>query len=181
MVYGQLPKYLINRLQRVQNTTAGYVYGRYAKTLDVINLNWLRIEENIEMNTVRFAHKSLNNESWSNYLKLALIERKRNLRSLDLGSIIKQRDDHTFQQQATVYNNVPKAFSRKIEEFYKDKPLARFLNFVLSLEFDFCFHVQLYSCCVLLQPVVFPVSISILFSTLVSDHPFCSISFLTVN
>ena len=34
VVYGQLPKYLINRLQRVQNTTAGYVYGRYAKTLD---------------------------------------------------------------------------------------------------------------------------------------------------
>ena len=128
VVYGQLPKYLINRLQRVQNTTAGYVYGRYAKTLDVINLNWLPIEENIEMNTVRLAHKLLNNESWSNYLKLALIERKRNLRSLDLGPIIKQRDDHTFQQQATVYNNVPKAFSRKIEEFYKDKPLARVLS-----------------------------------------------------
>ena len=80
------------------------------------------------MNTVRLAHKLLNNESWSNYLKLALIERKRNLRSLDLGPIIKQRDDHTFQQQATVYNNVLKAFSRKIEEFYKDKPLARVLS-----------------------------------------------------
>ena len=41
VLYGQLPKYLINRLQRVQHTTAGYEYGRYAKTLDVINLNWL--------------------------------------------------------------------------------------------------------------------------------------------
>ena len=38
VVYGQLPNYLINRFQRVQNTTAGYVYGRYAKML-VINLN----------------------------------------------------------------------------------------------------------------------------------------------
>ena len=28
VVFGQLSKYLINRLQRVQNTTAGYVYGR---------------------------------------------------------------------------------------------------------------------------------------------------------
>ena len=27
---------------------------------DVINLNWLPIEENIEMNTVKLAHKSLN-------------------------------------------------------------------------------------------------------------------------
>ena len=35
--------------------------------LDVINLNWLPIEENIEMNTVKLAHKSLNDELWSNY------------------------------------------------------------------------------------------------------------------
>ena len=62
VVYGQLPKYLINRLQRVQNATVGYVYGRYAKTLDVINLNWLPIEENIAMNTIKLAHKSLNDE-----------------------------------------------------------------------------------------------------------------------
>ena len=33
--YGQLPKYLINRFQPIQNTTAGYAYGRYAKTLDI--------------------------------------------------------------------------------------------------------------------------------------------------
>ena len=85
MVYSQLPKYPINRLQRVQNTTAGYVYGQYAKTLDVINLNWPPIEENIEMNTVKLAHKSLNNELWPNYLKLALIKRKRNLQSSDFG------------------------------------------------------------------------------------------------
>ena len=33
VVYGQFPKYLISRLQRVQNTTAGYVYGWYVKRL----------------------------------------------------------------------------------------------------------------------------------------------------
>ena len=126
MLSGQLPRYLINRLQRVQNITTGYVYGRYAKTLGVINLNWLPSEENIEMNTVKLAHKSLNEELWPNYLKLALIERKRNLRSSDLGSIIKQGDDYSLQQQATAYNNVPKdfkeindfkTFSRKIKGF----------------------------------------------------------------
>ena len=137
VVYGQLPKYLINRLQRVQNTTAGYVYGRYAKMLDIINLNWLPIEENIEMNTVKLAHKSLNDELWPNYLKLALIKCKRNLRSLDLGLIIKQGDNYTFQQQATVYNNLPKdfkeindfkAFSKKIKGFYNEKALTRVLS-----------------------------------------------------
>ena len=88
----------------------------------------------MEINTVKLAHKSLNNELWPNYLKLALIERKRNLRSSDLGPIIKQGDDHIFQKQPTIYNNVPKdfkgfddfkAFSRKIKGFYKDKALAR--------------------------------------------------------
>ena len=75
------------------------------------------------MNTAKLAHKSLNNEFWPNYLKLALIEHKRNLRSSDIVTIIKQGDDYTFQQQATFYNNLPKdfkvindfkAFSRKI-------------------------------------------------------------------
>ena len=47
MVYGQLLKYQNNRLQRVQNPTAGYV----------INLNWLPIEENIKMNTVKLARR----------------------------------------------------------------------------------------------------------------------------
>ena len=49
------------------------------------------------MNTVKLAQKLLNNELWPIYLKLALIERKRNLRSSDLGPIIKQADDYTFQ------------------------------------------------------------------------------------
>ena len=138
MIYGQLPKYLINRLQGVQKATAGYVYGRYAKTLDIINLNCLLIEENIEMNTVKLAHKSLNDKLWPNYLKLALIERKRNLPSSDLGTVIQQGDDaYTCQQQATVNNNVPKdfkeineikAFSRKITGLYKDKARARVLS-----------------------------------------------------
>ena len=117
--------------------------------LDVTNLNWPPFEENIEMNTVKLAHKSLNDELWPNYLKLALIERKRNLRSSDLGPVIKQQDDYTFQVQATVCNSLPqdfkeindfKAFSRKLKGFYKEKACQSF-EFVLSLEFDFCFRV----------------------------------------
>ena len=154
MVYGQLPKYLINRLQRVQNTTVGYVYGRYAKALDVINLNWLPIEKNIEMNTNKLAHKSLNNDFWPNYLKLALIERKRNLRSSGLGPIIKQGDNYTFQQQAKVYNNVAKIlnrlmilklFQRKIKGFYKGKALARVLSLILIFMSNYIIDVYCYN------------------------------------
>ena len=89
------------------------------------------------MNSVTLPHKSLNEKLWPNYLKLGLIECKRNLQSSDFGPIIKQGDDYTIQQQATVYNNLPKdfkeindfkAFSRKIKGFYKDKALARVLS-----------------------------------------------------
>ena len=63
------------------------------------------MQENIEMKTVKLAHKSLNKKLWTNGLKLALIEHKKTLQSSDLGPIIKQGDDYTFQQQATVHNN----------------------------------------------------------------------------
>ena len=45
------------------------------------------------MNTVKLAHKSLNDKLWPDYLKLALTERKKILRLSNLGPIIKQGDD----------------------------------------------------------------------------------------
>ena len=157
------------------------------KTLDAINLSWLPIEENMEMNTVKLAHKSLNNKLWPNDLKLALIEHKRTLQSSDLGPIIKQGGDYTFQQQATVYNNLPRdfkeindfeAFSRKIKGFYKDKALARVLSSssVLSLIFAFMsnYAIAVYCCNLLFCCFNFD-----LFSTLVSDYSFHSIFFST--
>ena len=142
---------------------------------DVINLNWLLIEKTIEMNTVKLAHKSPNSELWLKYLKLASIERTRNLRSSDLGPIIKQGDDYTFQQQVTVYNNLPKyfkevndfkVFSRKIKG-----GSCQSLEFVFSLELTFAFmsNYAIVACCCNLS---FSSSISIRFSTLVSDHSF---------
>ena len=87
-----------------------------------------------------------------------MIERKRNLRSSDLGPIIKQGDNYTFQKQATVYNNLPKdfkeindfkAFSRKIKGFYKDEALARVLglSWVLSFIFTSVSNYAIAVCC----------------------------------
>ena len=87
-----------------------------------------------------------------------MIERKRNLRLLDLGPIIKLGDNYTFQKQATVYNNFPKdfkeisdfkAFSRKIKGFYNDKALARVLSlsWVLILIFNFVSNYAIAVCC----------------------------------
>ena len=59
VVFGQLPTYLIQRLQRIQNTAAGYVLNRYATLNDVIGLKWLPVKEYINYSTSRLVHKSL--------------------------------------------------------------------------------------------------------------------------
>ena len=84
------------------------MYGRYARIIDVINLKWLPIKENLDMNIVKLAHKSLYDGLWPDYLKVELINHERVLRSSDLGPRIKQGDNFTFQQQCTIFNTLPK-------------------------------------------------------------------------
>ena len=63
VVYGQMPKYLVKRLQRVQNCAAGYVLGRYTNAVDVVNLNWLPILEGIEYNISKLTYQGLNDKN----------------------------------------------------------------------------------------------------------------------
>ena len=79
-VFEQLPKYLQNRLQRVQNRAAGYVIGRNVKLSNVIKLNWLAIPESIEYNTMKYVYHSLHDRNWSSYLLLKTVQQKRVLR-----------------------------------------------------------------------------------------------------
>ena len=137
VVFGQLPKYLQNRLQRVQNSAAGYVIGRYAKLSDVINLNWLPIHESIEYNTVKCVYHSLHDRNWPSYLRLETVQQKRVLRSNDQGNKIDFGEKHTFQSQCNIFNELPLAtrqcenkinFGKKERQFYQDKALARALS-----------------------------------------------------
>ena len=49
LVYSQLPKYQIQRLQKTQNRVASYVLGRYVKESYLIKtLNWLPITELVD-------------------------------------------------------------------------------------------------------------------------------------
>ena len=80
-VYSQIPKYLVNRLQRVQNITAGYVLGRYAKLKDVVELNWLPIEENTDYNIAKLVFHALKDKNWPSYLKVHVMQHNKILRS----------------------------------------------------------------------------------------------------
>ena len=137
VVYGQLPMYLKNRLQRVQNCAAGYVLGRYAKLTDTVNLNWLPIIENIDYNIVKFAYQALHDKHWPTYLHTETVKYQRNLHSCNSGLKIDYAEKQTFQDQAAIFNDLPlkvrqcnekRNFNREARKFYKDKALSRALS-----------------------------------------------------
>ena len=109
VVFGQLPKYLQNCLQRVQNSAASYVIVRYAKLSDVINSNWLPIHELIEYNTMKCVYHSLHDRNWPSYLRLKTVQEKQVLRSNDQGNKIHFGKKHTFQSQCTILDELPLA------------------------------------------------------------------------
>ena len=50
VIYHSLPEYLQKRLQRVQKAAASFVLGKFARSADVLSLNWLPIKEQRELN-----------------------------------------------------------------------------------------------------------------------------------
>ena len=70
VVYQNVPKFLIKRLQKVQTIFSGYVLNLDAKECDVIKLGWLPIIERFEFNTTTLAFKALHCPEWPDYLPL---------------------------------------------------------------------------------------------------------------
>ena len=62
VVCAHMPKYVINRLQRIQYATAEYATSRYVTMSDVINPHWLPIKGHIEISTINLVHRSLRSE-----------------------------------------------------------------------------------------------------------------------
>ena len=137
-VYSQLPKYLIRRLQRTQNTVAGYVLGRYAKESDfATTLGWLPLQEMIEFAIVKCTFSLLYDPKWTKYLPIKLQEIKRTTR-LENEMMVERGDKNTFGDQAhDIFNDLPKAirvikdrkvFIKETKRYYRDKALARSLS-----------------------------------------------------
>ena len=63
-----LPMFLQERMQRVQNTAAGFVLNRYCSEEDVLQLGWLPTLENTKLNILKLGHLYNN---WPEYLTLS--------------------------------------------------------------------------------------------------------------
>ena len=109
-VYSQLPKYLTRRLQRTQNTVAGYVLGMYAEESDFITtLGWLPVQEMMEFAIVKCTFLTLNDPKWPKYLRTTRLENK---------MMVERCDKNTFADQAhDIFNDLPKAI-RVIKDMY---------------------------------------------------------------
>ena len=134
VVYGQIPQYMLKRLQRIQTCAAGYVFRRYANINDIFSLKWLPMIEFIEFSTVKLVHKAIYSENWPEYLKLETVQYNRNTRLSQDGIRIKHGESRTFQDQAKAFNLLPKSireescfgkFVSETRQFYRDKAKAR--------------------------------------------------------
>ena len=119
VVFAQIPKYQLDRLQKIQNIAAGYVLSRYANLNDVIKLKWLPVKEYFELNTSKIVHKSRRDVNHPNYLKVEFCDQSKGLRSADKESLVKVVNDGTFQCQARCYDDLPENIksSETLNEF----------------------------------------------------------------
>ena len=136
VVYAQLPNYQINRLQRIQNTAAGYVLNWYVQIDNAIKqLKWLPIKKN-KFSISKLVFLALNNTNWPKYLP---IETEKNRRSLRTENTMKMTrgEPNCFSNQALAFNELPKplrcsptvdSFKHEARKYYMDKALARSLS-----------------------------------------------------
>ena len=138
VVYSQLPKYQIQRLQKTQNTVASYVLGRYVKETDIIKtLGWLPISELMDFSITNCCFSALHDPNWPKYLPVNIQESKRITRR-DNEMMVERGEKNTFIDQVyTTFNDLPKAiriinnknvFHREAKQYYRDRALARVLS-----------------------------------------------------
>ena len=125
-LYGSLPAYLLKLLQKVQNSAAGFVNGRYSKAGDVVSIGWLLIKERINYSIAKLAFQALNDERWPGYLTLEVKEVTRVLRSNSDGTL---RLKHSYIEDIFQYN-AAKVFNDIPDDF----KCMDFKNFKISLK-----------------------------------------------
>ena len=127
----------INRIQKAINTTAAYVTGKYCRTSDVLQLNWLPANERMKSSLIKLTHKSIHDDQFPAYLKLNRKIRNSNLRQLtyDLDKVEFTVNDNTFQgKPSRLFNDLPSklrseknynSFSKHLKSYLIDSALAR--------------------------------------------------------
>ena len=98
----------LKKLQRVQNAAASFVTNKYCRMGDVLSLGWLPVQERIELELMRYAHRSIWDPIWPQYLRLELHTNNRQIRSSCAPSLKIPLKTGTFQDScAKFFNELP--------------------------------------------------------------------------
>lgn len=113
-IFCDTPKYLVTRLQKLQNASASFIYNKHCNMNDVLKLRWLPVEEGMSFSIVKLAHKSLHDsDTWPSYLKLSF--KPQPLRAL--------RENELLRTNVVVTNNVEGTFCYAAAINFNDLPV----------------------------------------------------------
>lgn len=107
VVFAQIPHYLLQRLQKIQNITAGYVLFRSPTLVDITKLKWLPVSESIDWNTVKLVQKSKIDPEYPVYLKVEFHDPIRNFLSSSREPTVSIGKSKTLQDQARIFDALP--------------------------------------------------------------------------
>ena len=134
VLFHHLPSYMIMRMQKLQNATAGFVLNKFANIHDITALRWLPIIERIESSILKLAFKGLHHRNMPIHMQIRVKTRQANLRNKDDGPIIfAERHGGEFVEDAAKLFNELHAKVRSetnlasLKKFLIDKAVARTL------------------------------------------------------
>jgi len=141
-LYFDLPNYQKDRITKLQQSCAGFIYKRYGTIEDVLKLKWLLFNERIDFAISKIIFKGLFDEKTPSYLKLQIQEQARLLRNNNNNATLvfqdKREDKSAFLEYANkIYNDLPVAVKQEnsltktismLKKHFYDKSLARSLS-----------------------------------------------------
>ena len=109
VLFKGLPKYQIQRVNKLIQACAGFVKYKYGELKDIADLNWLLIEERIDFALMRLVFNGLNNKNMPEHLQLKLSKEKRSLRKNSFMLVHEiENINHAYLEEANkVFKDLP--------------------------------------------------------------------------
>ena len=106
VLFKGLPKFQIQRINKLIQAYAGFVKYKYGELKDIADLNWLLIEERIDFALMKLVFNGLNNKNMSVNLQLKLSKEKLSLRTNSV-MLVHQNKPAYLEEANKVFNDLP--------------------------------------------------------------------------
>ena len=139
VLFNNTPEYMLKRLQKVQNSAASFVVGKYCKTISITELNWIPVRGRIDFSILKLVYKRLHTNTLPDYLTLRRDIPRRTLRSSENDTILwTPIERNTFEGSASrLFNTLPiniqrehkkTTFNKLCHQYLLDQEISRILS-----------------------------------------------------